>query len=72
MRVELNPATLALLREHFADFSGRLPENPRVTLVNAEGRSYLKQRDETYDLIWLVAPDSYAAMNAASSAAFAS
>ena len=68
--VELNPATLALLREHFADFSGHLPENPRVTFVNAEGRSYLKRRDETYDLIWLVAPDSYAAMNAASSAAF--
>ena len=68
--VELNPATLALLTDHFADFSGRLGENDRVTLVNAEGRSYLKQANQTYDLIWLVAPDSYAAMNAASSGAF--
>lgn len=68
--VELNPATLALLRDHFADYSGRLAENPRVTFVNAEGRAHLKQNGEPYDLIWLVAPDSYAAMNAASSAAF--
>ena len=68
--VELNSATVSLLTDHFADFTGHLPENPRVTLVNAEGRSYLKQTGDTYDLIWLVAPDTYAAMNAASSAAY--
>ncbi|HEY2388388.1 MAG TPA: hypothetical protein VGK30_15645 [Candidatus Binatia bacterium] len=68
--VELNPATVSLLTDHFADFTGHLPENPRVTLVNAEGRSYLKRTGGTYDLIWLVAPDTYAAMNAASSAAY--
>ncbi len=68
--VELNPATVSLLTDRFADFTGHLPENPRVTLVNAEGRSYLKRAGGTYDLIWLVAPDTYAAMNAASSAAY--
>jgi len=30
----------------------------------------LKSRPERYDLIWFVAPDSYAAMNAATSGAF--
>jgi spermidine synthase len=68
--VELNPATLRLLTELFPDYSGRLHENPRVTLVNAEGRSYLARQDRQWDLIWLVAPDSYAAMNAASAGAF--
>jgi len=68
--IELNPVTYSLLTTHFADFSGRLPDNPRVTWVNAEGRSFLKSRPERYDLIWFVAPDSYAAMNAATSGAF--
>jgi len=68
--IELNPVTVSLLREHFLDFTGHLAENPRVTLVNSEGRSYLRRSGRQYDLIWLVAPDSYAAMNAATSGAF--
>ncbi len=68
--IELNPVTVSLLEEHFVEFTGRLAEHPRVTLVNSEGRSYLRQSGREFDLIWLVAPDSYAAMNAASSGAF--
>jgi hypothetical protein len=68
--VELNPVTLSLLTDHFAEYSGHLGENERVTLVNAEGRSYLNRMGEKYDLIWFVAPDSYAAMNAATTGAF--
>ncbi|MFP6638788.1 MAG: hypothetical protein VCC04_00985 [Myxococcota bacterium] len=68
--VELNPVTLSLLTEHFAEFTGNIAYDPRVTLINAEGRSFLEKTDEKFDLIWMVAPDSYAAMNAASSAAF--
>jgi len=37
--IELNPVTYSLLTTHFADFSGHLPDNPRVTWINAEGRS---------------------------------
>src|SRR5260370_22007316 len=68
--VELNPVTLSLLTTHFADYTGHLSADPRVTLVNAEGRSFLMGDRERYDLIWFVAPDSYAAMNAATSGAF--
>jgi len=68
--IELNPVTVSLLTDHFADFSGRLTELDEVTIVNAEGRSFLKSSGEVFDLIWLVAPDSYAAMNAATSGAF--
>ncbi len=68
--VELNPATVSLLTDRFADYTGHIAAHERVTLVNAEGRSYLQRTDDSYDLIWFVAPDSYAAMNAATSGAF--
>lgn len=68
--VELNPITVSLLTTHFADYSGHLAENPRVTLVNNDGRSFLRRDRTKYDLIWFVAPDSYSAMNAATSGAF--
>jgi len=68
--VELNPVTVSLLKDRFADYSGHLADNPRVTLVNAEGRSFMSADPGKYDLIWFVAPDSYSAMNAATSGAF--
>ena len=68
--VELNPVTLSLLTTHFASLTGHLADDPRVTLVNDEGRSFLRRAADRPDLIWLVAPDSYAAMNAATSGAF--
>jgi Spermine/spermidine synthase domain len=68
--LELNSATVSLLTEHFADYSGHLASNPRVRLVNTEGRSFLAREGERYDLIFFVAPDSYSAQNAASAGAF--
>lgn len=68
--VELNPVTVSLLTDHYAEFTGNLARHPKVTLHNAEGRSFLQHSDDDFDLIWFVAPDSYAAMNAASSGAF--
>ena len=68
--VELNPVTISLLRDDFADYTGRIAFHPKVDLINAEGRSFVQSSDDRYDLIWFVAPDSYAAMNAASSGAF--
>jgi hypothetical protein len=68
--VELNPVTVSLLRNHFAEETGRLAERPEVDLHQGDGRTYLARSDTDYDLIWYVAPDSYAANNAASSGAF--
>jgi hypothetical protein len=68
--VELNPVTTSLLTRYFADYTGHLADNERVALVNAEGRAFLARDHRKYDLIWFVAPDSYAAMNAATSGAF--
>jgi hypothetical protein len=68
--VELNPVTVSLLEDTFADYTGRIAHDPRVTIVNGEGRSFLARSTTQYDLIYFVAPDSYAAMNAATSGAF--
>lgn len=68
--VELNPLTVSLLKGHFADYTGRIAFDKRVSLINGEGRAYLASTHEDYDLVWFVAPDSYAAMNAATSGAF--
>jgi hypothetical protein len=68
--VELNPVTVSLLTDRFADFTGNLPDRSDVDLHQGDGRSYLARSDSSYDLVWYVAPDSYAATNAASSGAF--
>jgi spermidine synthase len=68
--IELNPVTVSLLRDVFPEHIGNVVRDPRVELVNAEGRSFLMSRPDRWDLIWFVAPDSYAAMNAATSGAY--
>ncbi len=68
--VELNPVTVSLLRDTFADYAGNITEHPDVNYVQGEGRTYLARSDETYDIVWFVAPDSYAASNAATAGAF--
>jgi hypothetical protein len=39
-------------------------------MTQGDGRTYLARSNTAYDLVWYVAPDSYAAANAASSGAF--
>ena len=68
--VELNPITVDLLRNEYADYTGNLLDDPRVNYVQGDGRTFLARSDREYDLIWFVAPDSYAASNAATSGAF--
>ena len=68
--VELNPVTVDLLRNHYADYSGHIVDDPRVNYVQGDGRTFLARSSKQYDLIWFVAPDSYAASNAATSGAF--
>jgi spermidine synthase len=68
--VELNPVTAKLLRHTFADYSGHVVDDPRVHYVQGDGRTFLARSKDEYDIIWFVAPDSYAASNAATSGAF--
>lgn len=68
--VELNPVTYSLVTDKLADFDGHLADNPKVNYVNGEGRTFLARSNDTYNLIWYPAPDSYSATNAATSGAF--
>jgi hypothetical protein len=68
--VELNPVTYSLVTSTFADFDGHLAQNPAVTYLNGDGRSYLARSNQRFDLIWYPAPDSYAATNAATASAY--
>jgi hypothetical protein len=68
--VELNPVTVDLLRNHFAEYSGNIANNPKVNYVQGDGRTFLARSERAYDMVWFVAPDSYAASNAATSGAF--
>jgi hypothetical protein len=68
--VELNPVTVGLLEDEFAEYSGGLTSRDDVDYVQGDGRTYLARTDHEYDMIWFVAPDTYAAANAATSGAF--
>jgi spermidine synthase len=68
--VELNPTTYQLVTKTFANYDGHLAQNPRVTYIFGDGRSYLARTDKKSNLIWYPAPDSYAATNAATASAF--
>lgn len=68
--VELNPVTVGLLNGRFKEYSGAIVDDPRVNYVRGDGRTFLARSKDLYDVIWFVAPDSYAANNAATSGAF--
>ncbi len=68
--VELNPITRDILTGPYAEYSGNIASRDEVDYVQGDGRTFLARSDEEYDLIWFVAPDSYAASNAATSGAF--
>lgn len=68
--VELHPTYRTLLTGRFRDFTGGFVDSPRITYLTAEGRSYLARTDRKFDLIYFVAPDSYAARATATSGGF--
>jgi hypothetical protein len=65
--VEPNAATLRLLSEEYAEFTGDLSRDSRVKLVHGDGRTFLSTTRETFDIICLAAPGIPAALNAATS-----
>ena len=68
--IELNPLTHELVTETYADYGGHLAEQPGVDYRTGDGRSFLARSDDTYDVIWYPAPDSYSATNASTAGAF--
>jgi hypothetical protein len=61
--VEINAMTVHAGRELYRDFNGDLLNHPRVEAVVAEGRSFLRSRDATYDLIEINSVDTLSALS---------
>ncbi|HEX7966694.1 MAG TPA: hypothetical protein VF502_00640, partial [Stellaceae bacterium] len=59
--VELNPQSVRLVRESFADFAGHLYDRPEVHVHVAEGRGFVAGTRQRYDVIQLPLLDSFAA-----------
>jgi spermidine synthase len=57
--VEVNGATLDILRRVYADYFRSWVTDPRVTLVEDDGRHFLAASGERYDVIQLSGVDSY-------------
>jgi spermidine synthase len=58
--VEINPQVVELMRNRFAEFSGRLYHHEDVSLQMAEARGFLQRGSRAYDLIQVPMLDSFA------------
>ncbi|UCH35557.1 MAG: hypothetical protein JSV65_04185 [Armatimonadota bacterium] len=61
--VELDPITARLLTQSFRDYAGALSERPGVRYVVGEGRSFVRQSRQQYDLIEINGTDTLTAAN---------
>ena len=68
--VELNPVTYSLVTDKYAGYDGHLAQKPGVHYVEGDGRSFLARSNQSYDVIWFPAPDSYSATSASTAGAF--
>lgn len=59
--VELNGDILKVVNGRYGDFTGHLDQQPGVTFVTDEARSYLARSDERFDIIHLSLIDTWAA-----------
>jgi len=63
--VEVNAATIGILTRTYRDYFRPWVEDPRVHLVQAEGRNFLETTDRRFDLIQLSGVDSFSGTPAA-------
>ncbi len=59
--VELNQDILRVLTDVYADYSGTLATDPRITLINDEARAYVISHDSRFDIIQISFIDTWAA-----------
>ncbi len=58
--VELNPEVSAFVAHAYADFAGRIYDDPRVAVHTAEARSFVARNERQFDLIQIGLLDSFA------------
>jgi len=61
--VELDPITVDLVSNKYANFVGNLYQKPQVEVIVDEGRSFLRRAEDKYDIIQMTGVDTLAAIN---------
>ncbi|MBK9387743.1 MAG: hypothetical protein IPN34_23250 [Planctomycetes bacterium] len=61
--VEINGVTAGLMRGPFEEYTGGLYEKEKVAIHVAEGRSFLRRSERSYDLIQMTGTDTYTALS---------
>jgi hypothetical protein len=62
--VEINPDIIDVLVNRFGDYSGNLQNNPSISIVHDEARSYIERSTEQYGIIQASLIDTWAASSA--------
>ena len=60
---ELNPAIAEHVTRIYAEYNGGLFADPRVKFVNREGRSFLRTTEGRFDILQVIAVDTFAALS---------
>jgi hypothetical protein len=60
--VDVNRAVIATAQGPYRDYGGALYDDPRVTVVADEARSFIRRSDDRYDVIAMTVVDSWAAL----------
>jgi spermidine synthase len=60
--VDVNRAVIATMRDSYRDYGGALYDDPRVTVVADEARSFVRRSIDRYDVIVMTVVDSWAAL----------
>lgn len=68
--VEINPVMAKIVTDHFADYTGRIFDDPRVTLHVREGRNFVAGSEDAYDIIQFMMIDSWSGSAAAGAYVF--
>jgi len=58
--VEVNPAIVEMVKTVYASYTGEVYQDPRVRVMVADGRNWLRRTDKKYDLIQLSYVDTFA------------
>jgi hypothetical protein len=60
---EINHAMIRMVTKDYAEYIDHLFDNPRIDLHHAEGRAFLRQTAEQFDVIQLSGVDTYTALS---------
>jgi len=60
--VDVNRTVIATVRDSYREYGGALYDDPRVTVVADEARSFVRRSDDRYDVIVMTVVDSWAAL----------